>query len=55
MRKHSLWRAFWDQFATEIVVGVVFVALVSGLSVACNEYLYDDWRCAFAECRIKKP
>jgi hypothetical protein len=36
-----------------VIVGIV-LALITGSIVACNQVVYGDWRCAFAECRIEK-
>lgn len=33
---------------------VVILAAMVGIGVGAAELLYDDWRCAFAECRITK-
>ena len=36
-----------------LVVGLV--ALCLGLAMLWNQYVYDDWTCAFSQCRRLKP
>lgn len=46
-----------DSTKENLAVGalVVFLfAILAGASAGYNEWLYGDWRCAFAECRLEK-
>lgn len=38
---------------TAMVVSVVVVCVVAilGIELAWNQYAFDDWKCAFIECR----
>ena len=35
-----------------IVVYIALIALIAVSVALWNEWLYDDWRCMFRECRI---
>ncbi len=37
---------------TYIIGGLLIILLLGGYA-GCAEYLYGDWRCAFAQCRIE--
>ena len=38
----------------EVVGVLVVLAACLVLALAWNEFIYDDWSCAFAECRLNK-
>lgn len=35
-----------------VIITLIIVFVVIGIAV--NQFIYDDWRCMFAECRIVK-
>lgn len=39
---------------TEVAVWIGLIVVGFGLLLAGNEWLYGDWRCALAQCRIDK-
>lgn len=45
----SMWSGIWT-----LVIFISFVALVVGGTMLVNQYLYGDWRCAFARCVMVK-
>lgn len=45
-------------WGVNLVVGGFFVLVAGGIFAACagwNEWLYDDWRCMFKNCRVLVP
>ncbi len=49
----SLVPTWFEEYGGLVIVGVIALLILAGMRVLWAEFIYHDWRCFAAECRIQ--